>query len=156
MRLCDEPHAHLILSVHYPRDEIIQSTYVISLKNLKRWLVFRHLERYFFRTWYQFEWPWLSFKITVIWKIKNFGVHFLANLSIDLDEIQCVIITCWFVGVHATYILRMFYSRDMMCQDTCEMICFKLGMMLNTTTKLYTVNFDLLSAPVLVYISHTH
>ena len=30
---------------------------------------------------------WPSFKVTVVWKIENFGVHFLANLKIGLDEI---------------------------------------------------------------------
>ena len=28
-----------------------------------------------------------SFKVTVVWEIKNFCVHFLANVSTDLDEI---------------------------------------------------------------------
>ena len=37
--------------------------------------------------WYQFGWFLSSFKITVVWKIKNFCTHFLANFSIDLDEI---------------------------------------------------------------------
>ena len=31
---------------------------------------------------------------------NNLGVHFFANLSIDLDEIQYVATTCWFVEVY--------------------------------------------------------
>ena len=38
--------------------------------------------------WYQFGWHWFSFKVTVVTEIKNFGVHFLANLRIDLDKIS--------------------------------------------------------------------
>ena len=33
------------------------------------------------------------------WDIKNFSIHFLT--SIDLDEIQCVTTTFWFVEAHA-------------------------------------------------------
>ena len=40
--------------------------------------------------WYQFGWPWPSFKVTVKWEIKNFGVCFHTNLSINLDEIWSV------------------------------------------------------------------
>ena len=39
-------------------------------------------------------------------KKKNFSVHFLTNLSVDLDEIQYVATTCWFVEAHATVILH--------------------------------------------------
>ena len=33
-------------------------------------------------------------------KNENFGVHFLANLGIDVDEFQFVGTTCWFVEAH--------------------------------------------------------
>ena len=29
--------------------------------------------------WYQFGWHWPSFKVTVVWEIKNIGVHLLRN-----------------------------------------------------------------------------
>ena len=37
---------------------------------------------------------------------KNFGVYFLANLSIDLDEIRYVATTRWFVEAHAKFIVH--------------------------------------------------
>ena len=39
---------------------------------------------------YQFGWLWSSFKVTVVWVIKNCGVHFLRNFAVDLDEIHYV------------------------------------------------------------------
>ena len=33
--------------------------------------------------WYQFEWPWPSLKITVLWKSEMFGVHFFHNFSMN-------------------------------------------------------------------------
>ena len=86
--------------------------------------------------------------VTVVWQIKNSGVHFIANRSIDLDKIQTDAKTCWFVEANAKSILHEYYSRKrimkymlniVMCQDTCELICFKLGMMLNTA-ELYSLN----------------
>ena len=53
-----------------------------------------------------FGWAWSSFKVTVVREIKNFGIHFLTNLGLDLDESQCVATTCWFVEGHATFILH--------------------------------------------------
>ena len=66
---------------------------------------------------------------------------------IDMDEIQYVATTCWFVEAHAKFICtrdiqgREVYWCDLMkymfnmsmWQNTCETICFKLGMMLHTT-----------------------
>ena len=37
---------------------------------------------------------------------KKLGVHFLANTFIDLNEIQYVATTCWFVGARAKCILH--------------------------------------------------
>ena len=37
---------------------------------------------------------------------KNFGVHFLANLNIDLDKIQYVATTCWFVEADAKFLFH--------------------------------------------------
>ena len=47
----------------------------------------------------------LSFKVTVVWEMKNFSVHFLRNIAIDLDEIECVTTTCWSVKAHSKFIL---------------------------------------------------
>ena len=57
-------------------------------------------------------WPWLSFKVTVSWEIQDLGVHFVANLGIDLDEIQYVATACWFVEAHAKFILNKYYSPE--------------------------------------------
>ena len=97
-----------------------------------------------------------SFKVTVAWEIDNFGIPFPADLEIDLDEMECVATTCWFVEAHVCCCcfccLFCFGSNIegrklcwcdfikyalniIMCPDTCEPICFKLGMMLNTTKR---------------------
>ena len=61
---------------------------------------------------YQFGWPWPSLKVTVVWEIRNFGIHFLTNLSIDFNEIQYVATTFWFVQGYAKKILLIEYSRE--------------------------------------------
>ena len=33
-------------------------------------------------------WMTWTFKVTAVWEIKIFGVHFVTNLIIDLDEIK--------------------------------------------------------------------
>ena len=67
-----------------------------------------------------------------------------------MDEIQFVATTCWFVEAHANFCFCFLHiifkggnSADVIfmkntfkivpCQNTCEPICFKLGMMLYTT-----------------------
>ena len=52
----------------------------------------------------QFGWSWSSFKVSHI-RNENFGVHFLPNLSIYWDKIQCVATSCWFVEARAKLIL---------------------------------------------------
>ena len=42
---------------------------------------------------------------------ENFGIHFLANLSIDLDKIHYVATTCWFVEAQTKFVLHKLYSR---------------------------------------------
>ena len=42
----------------------------------------------------------------------NFGVHFLANLIIHLGEIESVVLTCWFVEIHAKLSLLKYCSRE--------------------------------------------
>ena len=79
----------------------------------------------------------------------------LDNLAVDLDEVQCVAATCWFVNLpqpvgSLKFMLDLFFTREItlltrfykiciiQCPDTCEPICFKLGMMLNIN-KLYSL-----------------
>ena len=65
---------------------------------------------------------------------------FPTILGNDLDEIQYVATTCWFVEAHAKVMLHKYYSRErillasfyeifvnfIMCQDTCQPICSSL------------------------------
>ena len=37
----------------------------------------------------------ISFKAAVVKILKNFGIHFLRNLAVDVDEIQCASTTWW-------------------------------------------------------------
>ena len=43
---------------------------------------------------------------------NKFGAHFITNVSISLDEIQCVATTYWFVEAHAKVILDKGYARE--------------------------------------------
>ena len=47
---------------------------------------------------------WITSKSQLYEKSKTCGVQFLANLSIDLDEIQYVATICWFAEAHAKFI----------------------------------------------------
>ena len=38
--------------------------------------------------------------------MKNYCIHFYTNLSMDLDEIQCVATTYWFVEAPAKFIFH--------------------------------------------------
>ena len=97
--------------------------------------------------WGQFGWPWPSFKVTFMWGIQNFGVYFLTNLCVNfLNEIQWIATTCWGIETHTKLILHKSYSREnsddmilmkctlniVLCLDSCEPICFKLDMTLNS------------------------
>ena len=78
---------------------------------------------------------------------------FLRNFAVDLDEIQSVARTCWLL-TYLKLMLNLFVTvqgrghcwwdlmKDMinivMCQDTCERIYFKLGLILDTA-KLYSL-----------------
>ena len=48
----------------------------------------------------------LTFKVSVVWEIKSFDVHFLANSIIDLDEIWDAATICWFVEAWVKPILH--------------------------------------------------
>ena len=43
---------------------------------------------------------------------ENFGVHFLANLMIDVDEIKWIVTSCWFVETHADFTSPKYYSLE--------------------------------------------
>ena len=91
-------------------------------------------------TWYQFGWPWPSFKVTVVWEIKT-CFHFLENIAVDLDEILYVATTSWFVEANAKLILHVIFKGEKsagvsfikcmfnisLCQDTCGLVCLKLA-----------------------------
>ena len=66
--------------------------------------------------------------------MKNFGEDFLRNFAADLDEIQYVQII--FKGKNSAdfFFFLMYIINIVLCRDTCEPICFKLGMVLDTTT----------------------
>ena len=47
---------------------------------------------------------WMTLTFIQGYSCINFGIHFLANLNIHVDEIQYVATTCWFVEAHAKFI----------------------------------------------------
>ena len=49
--------------------------------------------------------------------MKNFVIHFLANLSIDVEGIQYVATTCWFVEAHSKFILHKDLFKGENCAD---------------------------------------
>ena len=52
---------------------------------------------------YYFGWPRPSFKVGFV-RNQKLG-HFLGNFTVDLEEIQYITATRWFVEVHAKFIL---------------------------------------------------
>ena len=50
---------------------------------------------------------WSSFKVTFVWSIHNFYIHFLANFSIDLNEILFAATTCEFIEAYTKFILHI-------------------------------------------------
>ena len=82
-----------------------------------------------------------SFKVTVVWEITNFIVHFLTNLM-DKNCCRHILLVGW--SSCKIYFAQMRFKRAscgdeifmfniVMGQGTCEQICFKLGMMPSTT-----------------------
>ena len=43
--------------------------------------------------WCQFEWPWHSFKVTVVWESRIFYNHYLAKFAVDSDEKDYAVVT---------------------------------------------------------------
>ena len=53
---------------------------------------------------------------------KKIGVHFPRNFAVNLDEIQYVATTCWFIEAHAKFILHKYYSRGITLPMRCNEI----------------------------------
>ena len=58
---------------------------------------------------YQFEWPWPSFKITIVWRLCT---HFLTNFSINLDDMWYATMTCWSVQAFATFFAWLIFIGE--------------------------------------------
>ena len=83
---------------------------------------------------------------------RKLRCSFLRKFAIHLDENQYVATNCMFAEPHARFSCtsniqgRELCWRDyikytiniVLCRDTCEQICFKIGMML-VTTRLYSL-----------------
>ena len=107
--------------------------------------------------WYQFGWPWLSFKVTVVWEIKT-SVSILSEISLLiwmkftilpqpvglLKLLLNLVFTikiqmrkhCWWCFIFyggGKKKKKKKYIYMGVCQDTCELIWFKHGMMLDRT-----------------------
>ena len=74
-------------------------------------------------------WMTLMF-FQVIWEIKDLNVHFLTNLGIDVNEIQFSVLKLIWNFLH-NILFKGENSADVIL---CERICFKLGVMLNTSS----------------------
>ena len=97
--------------------------------------------------WCLHGWPWPSFRVKLYEKSKTL-VPIFSDILLSIEMKFSLLL--WFVEGHAIFwdgwclhkycsrertLLTWFYS--VLCLDTCEQICFKLGMMLDTT-RLYS------------------
>ena len=57
-------------------------------------------------------WMTLTFKVTIAWEIKNFSVHLLGNFAVNLDEIQYVATTCWFIEADTCFVQVVFQGES--------------------------------------------
>ena len=57
-------------------------------------------------------------------EIKDFGVHFLANLGINFDKIQSVATACWFVEAYANvcFVILYFLAQVIFKKNCADMI----------------------------------
>ena len=96
----------------------------------------------------QFWWPWPSFKVTFVWEIRKTLVFIFSQIFVSI-WMEFSMLTQP-VGL-LKLILNLFYTSNIqgrvlcrydfmnytfninMFQDTCEPICFKVGVMLNST-----------------------
>ena len=97
---------------------------------------------------------WMTFpsiKVTVEYEMKHFRAQFLTNFSMNLDKILCAATTSFLLLFllnlcEIYYAWSVFKKRSLipdfinytsnigLHQDTLELICFKLDMMLDTAT----------------------
>ena len=109
-RRCDEPHTHFISSIQYSRERTLLVWFFFKKINIALCSdIYRPISKLYIS--YQFGLPWPSFKVTVVWDIKNIYFHFLANLRIDLDEIQYVATTCSFVEAQVRFFFFFFFAQ---------------------------------------------
>ena len=95
--------------------------------------------------WYQFRWPWFSVKVTVVWEIKIWCTHFLANFavwwnvtqSVGLFKLKLNLLSATNIEGSELYWCGFIKYSFNICPDAYEPIFFKLGMMLKIT-KLYS------------------
>ena len=92
------------------------------------------------------------FKVIVVWDIRNSWCLFSRKFHFRFGRNSVCSTTFWFVEAFARFSLhKYFQGRELcwfdcmkytfytaLCQDNCEPICFKIGMMLKTT-KLYSL-----------------
>ena len=64
-----------------------------------------------------FEWLLPSFKVKDVSEGINFCVHFLANFSIDFEEILCTAMTCWFVNLLKKDCVKYIQKRELSWGD---------------------------------------
>ena len=157
---CDKPHTHFVPSIQYSRGKPILTWFLEKGKifnigfysNIYRPISFKlniMIETTKFYILMQRTLVWWSYKVTVVWQIKSLCVHFLGNIAVDLDEIQCChgMLVCWSFTQNYLYKYKIVFCASdsqgrelccdfmlniVLCQHTCQSICFKLGMMLNT------------------------
>ena len=95
---CDDPHNYFILSVQYLWERAVlmwfhSKNFNIGLySDIYRQISFKHGIIIETSKFYILISVWMT--LTFIQEIKSFGIHFLADLSIDLDEIQYVATSC--------------------------------------------------------------
>ena len=97
-------------------------------------------------------WPWLSFKVTIVWGNRKTLLCILSEIWLSIwMKFSLLPQPVGMLKAHAKFILIKLFKGEnsatrfmkhtfsiVMCQNTCEPICFKRDMMQNTT-KLYSL-----------------
>ena len=95
----------------------------------------------------------MTLKVTVVWEIKNIGVHFLSNFGMDwmkfsmlpqhVGLLKLMLHLLCTSNIQRKELCWCDFTKCMinivLCQNTCEPVCVKLGMMLDMT-KFYSLN----------------
>ena len=126
-------------------------------------VIFRHLQTDFFQIWdddrdyyvlhlyiHQFGWPWPSFKVSVVWETKNASIFSETSQSIWI-KFSLLPQPVWLKLMVNLFCANNIQGRQLcwcnvikcivniiMYWNGCELICFKLGIMLDMI-KLYTL-----------------